>query len=111
MGLKESSRLLWLQRQRFSSTSRHKYFLSAPLSREIRDADRREMAMQLSKLPLETWVVVDRTREEWSVVSTHATQDAAETERDRRNEGLSRIQYSACMALEPVAQGMGRACG
>ena len=64
----------------------------------------------LNKLPLETWIVVDTTRHGWSIASTHATQDEAEGERDKRNEGLSRMQYSACIVIEPVAQGMGRSC-
>jgi hypothetical protein len=67
--------------------------------------------MPLSNLPLETWIVVDSTRNAWNVVSTHATQDEAEAERDKRNEGLSRVQYSACIAFEPIAERMGRACG
>jgi hypothetical protein len=64
--------------------------------------------MHMAKLPLGTWIVVDRNRN--NVVSTHATQDEAEGERDKRNEGLSRAQYSACIAIEPVAQGMSRPC-
>ena len=64
--------------------------------------------MQLAKLPLETWFVVDRTRND--VVSTHATQDEAEVERDKRNKSLPRAQYNACIAIEPVAQGMCRPC-
>ena len=64
--------------------------------------------MHVAKLPLETWIVVDRTRND--VVSTHATQDEAEGERDKLNEGLSGVQYSACIAIEPVAQGMCRPC-
>jgi len=64
--------------------------------------------MHLVKLPLETWFVVDRNRK--NVVSTHVTQEEAEGERDKRNEGLSRAHYSACIAIEPVAQGMCRPC-
>jgi len=64
--------------------------------------------MHLAKLPLETWIVVDRARND--VVSTHATLDEAEGERDKRNAGLSRAQYCACIAIEPVAQGMCRPC-
>ena len=67
--------------------------------------------MQLSNLPLETWIVVDSTRHAWNVVSTHATQVEAEAERDKRNDGSSGVQYSACIAFEPVAERMGRACG
>jgi hypothetical protein len=64
--------------------------------------------MQFAKLPLETWFVVDRIGE--SVVSIHATQEEAEGERDKRNEGLARALYDACIAIEPVAQGMCRPC-
>jgi hypothetical protein len=64
--------------------------------------------MYVAKLPLETWFAVDRARN--NVVSTHATQDEAEGERDKRNKSLSRAQYNACIAIEPVAQGMCRPC-
>ena len=64
--------------------------------------------MQLAMLPLETWIVVDRNRND--AVSTHTTQDEAEGERDRRNGRSSRAQYSACIAIEPIAQGMSRPC-
>jgi len=60
------------------------------------------------KLPLETWIVIDRSRND--VVSTHGTQDEAEGERDRRNEGSSGAEYCACIAIEPVAHGMCRPC-
>jgi hypothetical protein len=65
--------------------------------------------MQTEKLPLEKWIVVDRTRDH--LVSAHATQEEAETERDKRNAGLPIHQYCACIAIEPVAQGMCRPCG
>jgi hypothetical protein len=52
-------------------------------------------------------MVVDVAFNGWSVVSTHGSQDDAERERDTRNEGLARQRYTACLALEPVAQGMG----
>jgi hypothetical protein len=41
-------------------------------------------------------------------VSLHATQAEAETERDRRNKNLARPRYQACIAVEPVAERMGR---
>jgi hypothetical protein len=44
------------------------------------------------------------------LISTHATQDEAEGERDKRNEGLPAAQFSACIVIEPMAQGMGRSC-
>jgi hypothetical protein len=67
--------------------------------------------MTLKNVPIDIWMVVDVTFNRWNVVSTHASQNAAERERDTRNEGLSRQRYTACLALEPIAQGMGRSCG
>ena len=67
--------------------------------------------MRLQKLPLETWMVVDVAQSRWYVVSTHASRDAAEAERDKRNEGLTQPQYTACIAFEPIAERMGRPCG
>ena len=64
----------------------------------------------MRKLPTNTWMVVDVAYNGWNVVSTHASQDEAENERDTRNEGLARRRYSACMALEPIAERMGRSC-
>ena len=65
--------------------------------------------MTLKNVPLDKWMVVD-VAYRWEVVSTHASQNEAERERDTRNEGLARRRYSACMALEPVAERMGRSC-
>jgi len=67
--------------------------------------------MRLTKLPLETWMVVNVAQDKCNVVSTHSSCDAAEAERDRRNEGLAQPHYSACMAFEPIAERMGRPCG
>jgi len=64
--------------------------------------------MNFGKLPLETWIVIDRTRDGGHIVSTHAAQDEAEGERDKRNEGLSAAPYGACIIIEPVAHGMCR---
>ena len=66
--------------------------------------------MTLKKLPIDTWMVVDVAFNGWNVVSSRASQHDAEIERDRRNKGLARIRYSACMAFEPVAERMGRPC-
>lgn len=61
------------------------------------------------RMPVDTWMVVEPiTFNEIKPVSTHASQDEAEAERDRRNRGLSRPRYSVCIALEPVAERMGR---
>jgi hypothetical protein len=67
--------------------------------------------MRLHQLPLETWMVVNLTEPKWDVVSLHASRDAAETERDRRNRGLPEPRFSAFIAFEPVAERMGRPCG
>ena len=66
--------------------------------------------MALKKMPTATWMVMDASFERWNVVSAHVSQQDAETERDKRNEGLSRRRYSACIAFEPIAERMGRPC-
>jgi hypothetical protein len=65
--------------------------------------------MRVSELPLDTWLVVEQQQSwrEVKLVSTHATQNEAEAERDKRNEGLNRPRFSACIVLEPVAERMG----
>jgi hypothetical protein len=65
--------------------------------------------MDHSDLPLGTWVVVDRRA--WDIVSTHGAQGEAEAERDRRNRNAEGNPFDALLALQPVAHGMGRACG
>ena len=67
--------------------------------------------MTPKNVPLQKWMVVDVAYNGWDVVSAHASRNGAERERDVRNEGLARRRYSACMAFEPVAEGMGRSCG
>ena len=67
--------------------------------------------MALNKLPLDTWVVVDVDLDAESVISAHDSQHDAEAKCDKRNEGLSRRRYCACIAFEAVAERMGRACG
>ena len=65
--------------------------------------------MNTRDLPLNTWMVVEQ-HSSWkdvALVSKHATQVEAETERDRRNEGLRVPRYRACLVLEPIAQQMG----
>jgi hypothetical protein len=59
-------------------------------------------------LPLDTWMVVEPlTNNELKPISTHATQQEAELERDRRNAKVGSRLYSACRVLEPVAARMG----
>jgi len=43
--------------------------------------------MTLKHVPIDTWMVVDVGFNRWNVVSTHASQNDAERERDTRNEG------------------------
>lgn len=64
--------------------------------------------MPLKSLPLDTWIVVEPlTNNELKPISTHATQQEAELERDRRNAKVGNRLYSACRILEPVAARMG----
>ena len=67
--------------------------------------------MASKNAPFDTWMVVDIAFNGWNVVSSHQSQQDAEAERDRRNDGLARRWYSACMVIAPVAEGMGRSCG
>jgi hypothetical protein len=64
--------------------------------------------MPTKSLPLDTWVVVEPlSNNELKPISTHATQQEAELERDRRNAKAGNRLYSACRILEPVAARMG----
>jgi hypothetical protein len=56
-------------------------------------------------------MVVKVADAKWDVVSVHPSRDEAETERDRRNRGLTEPRFSVFIAFEPVAERMGRACG
>jgi hypothetical protein len=67
------------------------------------------LAMGTSKVPTNVWMVVDVANNGWTVVSTHDSQRDAETERDRRNEGLARRRYSACIATKPTHEAV-QAC-
>jgi hypothetical protein len=59
--------------------------------------------------PVDTWMVVEPVTDyEIRPVSIHTTQREAEAERDRRNKNLNEPRYTACIALEPVAERMGR---
>jgi len=60
--------------------------------------------MKLTELPLDTWVVIEPVlMDEVNLLSTHDTQDEAEVERDKRNQGLRQPRYRAIKALAPVA--------
>jgi hypothetical protein len=65
--------------------------------------------MSTRNLPLNTWMVICQhsSWKELALVSRHDTQDAAEAERDRRNEVSLDRPYRACLVLEPIAQRMG----
>lgn len=66
--------------------------------------------MKVQDLPLDTWVVIEPLAGgELNLLSTHATQDQAEAERDHRNKGLATPRYSAVRALAPAAGAQG--CG
>jgi hypothetical protein len=66
-------------------------------------------ALPLDTLPLDTWMVVEARSDEVVLVATHAEQKDAEADCARRNRGLPRPRYCALMALEPIAERMGRA--
>lgn len=64
------------------------------------------------RVPLDTWMVVEPVaHNSIRPVSTHATQDEAEAERDKRNRALGEVRYTVCIAFEPVAERMGRPIG
>jgi hypothetical protein len=65
--------------------------------------------MHSGQLPLNTWIVVENNYsiDGAELVSQHETQREAETERDRRNHGVNRSRYAACLIVEPVAERMG----
>jgi len=65
--------------------------------------------MNVSGLPLHTWIVVEhRPSRIATLISMHTTQLEAEAERDKRNQGLPKHRYGACIILEPVAHRMSR---
>jgi hypothetical protein len=66
--------------------------------------------MRVTDLPLDTWMVIEALPGgECNLLSMHATQFQAETERDSRNKGLTAPRYSAIKALAPAAGAQG--CG
>jgi hypothetical protein len=67
------------------------------------------MPMTMSGLPLHTWMVVEQHSSKIETpISMHTTQRAAEAERDKRNQGLPKPRYGACIIVEPVAHRMSR---
>ena len=66
--------------------------------------------MKTSDLPVDTWLVVKRRSAMSSrLISMHASRDEAEAQRDKLNKTVDAPCYSACIVLEPVAQGMSHA--
>jgi hypothetical protein len=66
--------------------------------------------MGIEQITTSVWMVVDVAYNGWNVVSTHGSQRDAETERDRRNEGLARRRYSACIVPKPPADSVRLSC-
>jgi hypothetical protein len=67
------------------------------------------MTMNTNGLPLHTWMVVEqRSLKIATLISMHTTQSEAEAERDKRNQGLRKPRFGACILVEPVAQRMSR---
>ena len=61
-------------------------------------------------VPINTWMVVEAADTRMAVISTHGCQQEAERERDRRNHELPHKRFNACIAVEPIADRMGRPC-
>jgi hypothetical protein len=63
--------------------------------------------MDTSQLPLDKWIVVKyRSSQISTLVSTHASRDDAEAERDKLNKDLTAPCYGACLLVEPLAHGL-----
>src|SRR5689334_13398207 len=56
-----------------------------------------EMSNYIKGKPINTWMVVEPVFNRLRPVSTLATQEQAEAERDRRNERSSNTRYCACI--------------
>jgi len=64
--------------------------------------------MPATNVPLDTWLVAESVgKPQLKPLSTHATQEEAEAERDRRNAEVGARIYIACRVLEPAAARMG----
>jgi hypothetical protein len=63
--------------------------------------------MLSSRLPTDTWMVID-VRAGWRAISLHSCRRDAEIERDKRNQGVTVKPFTACLVLEPVAERMSR---
>ena len=63
--------------------------------------------MDTCELPVDRWLVVKYHSSQVSaLVSTHASREDAEAERDKLNKELPAPCYGACLLVEPLAQGM-----
>jgi hypothetical protein len=66
--------------------------------------------MDTCELPIDKWLVVKyRASEISTLVSTHASCEQAEAERDKLNKDLTAPCYGACLLVEPLAQGLSHA--
>jgi hypothetical protein len=63
--------------------------------------------MQAARLPLDTWLVIDRSRN-GHIVSVHDSADEAEQRCHELNGARLPMLFAACIAIEPVAKGMSR---
>ena len=66
--------------------------------------------MDTCELPVDKWLVVKyRSSEISTLISTHASREEAEIERDKLNKDSTAPCYRACLLVEPLAQGMNHA--
>ena len=66
--------------------------------------------MDTGELPLDKWLVVKyRSSQISTLVSTHASCEDAEAQRDKLNKDLASPCYRACLLVEPLAQGINHA--
>ena len=66
--------------------------------------------MDTSELPLDKWLVVKyRSAKISTLISTHASREDAEAQRDKLNKDLASPCYGACLLVEPLAHGMNHA--
>jgi hypothetical protein len=64
----------------------------------------------MKDVPINTWMVVEAADTRIAAISMHGCQQEAERERDRHNQGLPHKRFKACIAVEPIADRMGRSC-
>jgi hypothetical protein len=65
------------------------------------------MPMNTTELPIDKWLVVKYSASQIStLVSTHASREEAEAQRDKLNEDAATTCYGACLLVEPLAHGL-----